>query len=89
MIALCFTFWVNRDGALEMHPVEELKRRELLNLRVFIDKGIIEVFANDRQAIARTVYFTLGGSVVQLFAKDGNAAVLSVKTWDMAPSNSY
>lgn len=67
----------------------ELKKGELLNLRVFIDKGIIEVFANDRQAIARTVYPTLGGSAVQLFSNGGTAAVVSVKTWDLAPSNSY
>ena len=66
-----------------------LKKGEPLTLRVFIDKGIVEVFANDRQAIARAVYPTLGGTGIQLFSKGGNATVSSVKIWDIAPSNPY
>lgn len=66
-----------------------LKKGEPLTLRVFIDKGIVEVFANDRQAIARAVYPTLGGNGIQLFSKGGDATVSYVKTWDLAPSNPY
>jgi beta-fructofuranosidase len=67
----------------------ELKPDELLVLRVFVDKSIIEVFANDRQAIARRVYPTLGGSGIKLFSKEGTLNVKSIKSWEMMPSNPY
>ena len=58
-------------------------------LRVFVDKSIVEVFANDRQAVARRVYPKLGGLGVKLFAKGGDVKVLSVKAWELMPSNPY
>lgn len=73
---------------IEAAPLE-LKKGELLVLRVFVDKGIIEVFANDRQAIGRAVYPRLGGKGIKLFADGGAAKVLSVKTWELVPSNPY
>lgn len=66
-----------------------LKDEELLTLRVFLDRSVIEIYANDRQAIARRVYPSLGGTGVKLFAKGGNVAVVSVKAWEMMPSNPY
>ena len=63
--------------------------KELLVLRVFIDKSIVEVFANDQQAIARRVYPTLDGLDVKLFAKGGTVNVKSVKAWELMPSNPY
>lgn len=50
----------------------ELKNDEPLILRIFVDRSIVEVFANDRQAIARMVNPTLGGSGVSLFSEGGN-----------------
>ena len=38
--------------AVERAPLE-LKKGEPLTLRVFVDKSIVEVYANDRQAIGR------------------------------------
>lgn len=67
----------------------ELKKGENLVLNVFVDKGIVEVFANDRQAIARTIYPTLGGTGVQLFSKGGGSKVVAVKSWDLVPSNPF
>ena len=46
----------------------ELQKGEALVLRIFVDKSIVEVFANDRQAIARSVYPRLGGTGIKLFA---------------------
>ena len=66
-----------------------LKKGEPLVLRVFIDRSIVEVYANDRQAIARNVYPTLGGTGVKLFAEGGDMKVLSVKAWELMPSNPY
>ena len=67
----------------------ELGKEEPLVLRVFVDKSIVEVFANDRQAVARRVYPKLGGLGVKLFAKGGDVKVLSVKAWELMPSNPY
>ena len=62
---------------------------EPLVLRVFIDKSIVEVFANDRQAISRNIYPKLKGRGVRLFSADGDIEVLSVKAWEIMPSNPY
>jgi beta-fructofuranosidase len=68
----------------------ELKKGEPLKLRVFVDKSIVEIFANDRQAIGRRVYPALPDSEgVRLFAKGGTARVTRVKAWEMAPSNPF
>jgi beta-fructofuranosidase len=67
----------------------ELKKGEPLVLRVFVDKGIVEVYANDRQAIARGIYPKLGGTGVKLFAKGGTVKITSVKAWEIMPSNPY
>lgn len=66
-----------------------LKKGEPLVLRVFIDRSIVEVYANDRQAIARRIYPRLGGTGVKLFAKGGDIEVTSIKAWEMMPSNPY
>ncbi len=67
----------------------ELKEGEPLVLRIFIDKSIIEVFANDRQAIGRMVYPTLGGRGISLFSEGGNIIAKSIKSWEISPSNPY
>jgi beta-fructofuranosidase len=67
----------------------ELQKGEPLVLRVFVDKSIVEVFANDKQAIGRSIYPRLGGTGVKLFAKGADVKILSVKAWEMMPSNPY
>ncbi|MEI6219022.1 MAG: glycoside hydrolase family 32 protein, partial [bacterium] len=62
---------------------------ELLTLRVFVDRSIVEVYANDRQAIARAIYPSLGGRGVKLFARGGEANVASVSVWELMPSNPW
>ena len=67
-----------------------LKDGETLNLRVFVDKSIVEVFANERQAIGRRVYPTRDDSLgVMLFAEGGEAEFNTVKAWRMMPSQPY
>jgi len=73
---------------IEEAPLE-LKNGEPLVLRIFVDKSIVEVFANDRQAIGRMVYPTLGGKGISLFSEGGNIEVKSVKAWELSPSNLY
>ena len=68
----------------------ELARHERLMLRVFIDKSVIEVFANDRQAITRRVYPARDDSDrVRLFCAGGSASFSDIEVWEMMPSNSW
>lgn len=67
-----------------VHAPFELKEGEDLTLRVFIDKNLVEVFANDRQAAATA----LKGSPAQntfvgLFANGGDVKAKTVTAWKM------
>lgn len=73
--------------AIESAPLE-LSDGPLV-LRIFMDKSIIEVFANDKQAIARSIYPTLHGAGIKLFSNGSDAKVLALKAWEMTPSNPY
>ena len=67
-----------------------LKEGETLTLRVFVDKSVVEAFANDRQAAMRRIYPTRADSVgVSLFSQGGQALVRRVRAWKMFPSNPY
>jgi sucrose-6-phosphate hydrolase SacC (GH32 family) len=59
----------------------EVRQDEDLTLRVFIDKNLVEVFANDRQAAMFAHRHIRENPNVSLFAKGGDAAVKSVKAW--------
>ena len=61
-----------------------------LALRVFIDNSVVEVFANERQAITRRVYPQQDGSErVLLFCQGGSVAFTDIETWEMMPSNAW
>jgi len=66
-----------------IQPPFELKDKEDLTLRVFIDKNLVEVFANDRQAAVFVHKHIRKNPNIRLFAKGGDAAVKSVKAWKM------
>jgi sucrose-6-phosphate hydrolase SacC (GH32 family) len=71
-------------GPFELAPGETLK------LRVFVDKSVVEVFANGRQAVMRRIYPSRGDSVgVAVFAKGGPASLAALEAWDLMPSNPY
>lgn len=79
------------DGrrAVERAPLK-LPPGEPARLRVFVDKSIVEVYANDRQAICRRVYPGREDSLgVALFAEDGTAKFSNIKAWEVMPSNPY
>jgi len=81
-----------REGPkkIEAAPLE-LPAGQTLRLRVFVDKSVVEVFANDgRQAIARRIYPSRADSGgVVLFSDGGAAEVISLQAWDMMPSNPF
>ena len=58
---------------------------EPLTLRVFVDRSVIEVFANGRVCKTLRSYHEPGDEVdrVRLFARDGRATVNSLRIWEM------
>lgn len=63
---------------------------EPLKLRVFIDRSVVEVYANDRQAIGRRVYPTRSDSLgVKVFAVGDRAICRKIDAWEMMPANPY
>lgn len=67
-----------------------LKAGEPLRLRVFVDKSVVEVFANGRQAVMRRIYPARKDSIgVALFSHGGPASVTTLEAWDMMPSNPF
>lgn len=60
-----------------------LKDGEDLTLRVFIDKNLVEVFINDRQAAVYVTPDIRENPNIHLFAEGGEATVKSLKAWKM------
>jgi beta-fructofuranosidase len=57
---------------------------ERLRLRVFVDRSIVEVFANGRQCLTARAYPDRSDSVgVSLFARRGSAHLASMDLWTM------
>jgi len=65
----------------------ELQKGEKLHLRVFLDKSMLEVFANGRQCITQVIYPTLKDAVhVRVFTEDAPIKVESLKSWKLFPA---
>ncbi|MCC6354033.1 MAG: GH32 C-terminal domain-containing protein, partial [Verrucomicrobiae bacterium] len=80
----------DRRFATEQVAPFSLKPGELLRLRVFVDRSVVEVYANERQCITQRIYPTRPDSVgVALFARGGTAKLSSLDAWDMSPVNSW
>jgi sucrose-6-phosphate hydrolase SacC (GH32 family) len=63
---------------------------DTFRLRVFLDRSIIEVFADDRQCVTQRVYPSREDALgISLFCTGGSAKVLSLKVWDMAATNAW
>jgi sucrose-6-phosphate hydrolase SacC (GH32 family) len=61
----------------------ELNPGEDLTLRVFIDKNLVEVFANDRQAAVFAGKYVPENLATRLFSKNGDVMVKAVNSWKM------
>jgi beta-fructofuranosidase len=67
-----------------------LRPGEPLRLRVFVDKSIVEVYANDRQAVVRRIYPSREDSAgIALIANGAAVNVPWVQFYEMMPSNPY
>ncbi len=67
-----------------------LGKNEKLEIQIFIDKSIIEIFANGRQCVTQRVYPTRSDSRgIELFSSGGNSKVNILRVWDMSPTNQW
>ena len=68
----------------------ELAKGETLKLDIFLDRSIIEVFANGRQCITQVVYPELeSSSLIRVFSGNDKAIVKKATCWTMAETNRY
>lgn len=81
--------WGNRVVKEQAAPFE-LTAGEPLRLRVFLDRSVLEVYANGRQCITQRIYPSRADSLgVALVARGGGMNVRAVHAWDMSPVNSW
>lgn len=67
-----------------------LASEEILKLRIFVDRSMVEVYGNDRQALSRCIYPTRADSrAVAFFADGGDARFVSATAWQYAPANAW
>ena len=58
-----------------------LNRGEDLTLRIFIDKNLVEVFANDRQAAVAAEKYDAEKVSIRLFSNGGDSVIKQLKCW--------
>ncbi len=81
------------DGRADVRVQEApfaLRQGESLQLRIYLDRSVLEVFANGRQCMAQRIYPTRGDSTgVALFSRGGAATVRRPRAWDLAATNPW
>ena len=69
----------DRAGSFEVLPGEET-----LKLHIFVDRSVVEVYANGRACITARFYPRHAASLgLDLFARGGTAKAKSVDVWEM------
>jgi beta-fructofuranosidase len=75
------------DAAVHREPCGTLLKLadgESVQLRVFIDHSVVEVYANDRMCLTTRVYPSRADSLgVELFARGGLAELRQLDAWEM------
>lgn len=66
-----------------------LKDNENLELEIFVDKSIVEVYANEKQAICRRIYPDNPENAVGVRLIGEASSVLKLLTFDVSPTNPY
>ena len=60
---------------------------ELLKLHIFLDRSVLEVFANSRLCLTQRIYPTRADSLgVSVFAHSGEAVLNRFDAWTMTPT---
>ena len=65
------------------------KDTEKLELDIFVDKSVVEVYANEKQAICRRVYPENPKNAVGIELIGKRSSVENLEIFDMAPTNPY
>jgi beta-fructofuranosidase len=63
----------------------QLAEGEPLKLHIFLDRSIVEVFANDRCCITSRLYPSPDSLGIKLFANGGGGRLKSLDMWQMKP----
>jgi sucrose-6-phosphate hydrolase SacC (GH32 family) len=64
-----------------------LAEREPLKLHIFLDKSVLEVFANSRQCLTQRIYPRRADSLgVSIFTKGGGATLNALDAWRITPT---
>ena len=66
-----------------------INENELLSLDIFVDKSVVEVYANEKQAICRRIYPDNPKNAVGLELIGKKSSVKHIEICDMAPTNPY
>ena len=80
---------IRYDGAMlrigESHiPLSLMEKTDMLTLRIFIDRSVLEVFVNDGQwCFTQVIAAPIAGRGVDVFAQDGPAALKQCDIWEM------
>ena len=72
----------NGDAPFELNEGEDLK------FRIFIDRPLVEIFVNDRQAIVQRHLHQPDDVGICLHTEGGDLDV-DIMAWKMAPSNQW
>lgn len=85
---LCIQTNIRRDGGMSASESLPLVLRpgEKLRLDIFLDNGIIEAFANGRQAVMRRVY---PSDTRRMRARVIGEGKPEIKLWELMPTNMY
>jgi sucrose-6-phosphate hydrolase SacC (GH32 family) len=67
--------------------VSDLDPNEDVELRIFVDKYLVEVFVNDRQSLVSAYFGDRGQPGVDAFTVGAATTLKSVETWSLEPTN--
>ena len=82
--------WFYKKHHYKQEAEFKLKPNESLNLHIFIDRSVMEVFVNNRLCLTHRIYPTRDDSKgIVLFSKGGNIEIPVLNAWKMHPSNPW
>ena len=77
------------DATYQEAPFQ-LDDGETLQLRIFIDKSVLEIYANGRQSLTQRIYPSKPESQgIHLFSKGGSAKAIKVESWNIHPTSPW
>jgi sucrose-6-phosphate hydrolase SacC (GH32 family) len=91
----CMTYYPPETGVEEevisqQRAPLKLNKSEMLKLDVFIDRSVIEIFANGRQCLTQVVYPELPESTgIAVFSGKEPLEVKNITSWEMPATNPY